>query len=220
MPNCPSARIIERVLAVSILIFVALSAAAQGQDVRRLNVNAGGGYTRSVGESDGRLSSGWNVTVGAGYNFNEPFGIVGEYSYNGLGVSGGALREIAQSEGNANVITLTANPTFRFGTRSTVGGYIIGGGGAYRRSVEFSRPTFATIIIIDPWWGHTGVTVIPAGTVLGSTSTWGAGWNAGGGVTFRIGGSDTKFYAEFRYHRAYTKNSNTELMPITFGLRW
>ncbi len=199
-------------LAVRSLIAVSfLQLVAQGQDVRRLNVNAGGGYTRSVGESDGRLSSGWNVTVGAGYNFNEPFGIVGEYSYNGLGVSDSAFRVLGLNEGKANVISLTANPTYRFGTRSTVGGYVIGGGGAYRRSVDFSKPTFATIVVVDPWWGYSGVGVIPTGTVLGSVSTWAGGWNAGGGVTFRLGGSDTRFYAEFRYHRAYTRNSNTEL---------
>jgi len=41
--------------------------------------------------------------------------------------------------------------------------------------------------------------------------------NVGGGVMF---GSHTKFFAEVRYHHMFTTNAATEIIPLTFGIRW
>jgi hypothetical protein len=33
-------------------------------------------------------------------------------------------------------------------------------------------------------------------------------------------GVRTKFFVEARYHHMFTTNSPTELIPLTFGVRW
>lgn len=204
-----------------ITVALATSVIAQNTSESRLTLNGGAGYTIMTGDSGNRLKDGWNVTVGAGYKVNDTFRITGEYSYFGLGVTDAVLIALRVPDGKANVISITGQSVFTFGENSTVGGYAIGGGGAYRRYVEFSRPTTAAINITDPWWGYDGPIVVSANTVIGSISSWGGGFNFGGGITFRLSSdSDVRIFAEYRYHRAYTSNLVTQLMPITFGLRW
>jgi hypothetical protein len=37
---------------------------------------------------------------------------------------------------------------------------------------------------------------------------------------FGLGESSANFYAEVRYHRAFTRNVETSVLPLTFGIRW
>ncbi len=204
-----------------ITVALATPVIAQSTSESRLTLSGGAGYTITTGDFGNRLTNGWNVTVGAGYKVNDTFSVVGEYSYFNLGVSEPVLLTLRVPDGKANVVSITGQSVVSFGTNSTVGGYVIGGGGAYRRYVEFSQPTTAVININDPWWGYDGPIVVSANTVLGSISTWAGGFNVGGGITFRLNSdSDVRIFAEFRYHRAYTRNLDTQLMPITFGVRW
>ncbi|HKX32520.1 MAG TPA: outer membrane beta-barrel protein [Blastocatellia bacterium] len=203
-----------------LLIAVPSPAAAQGSDVSGVAFSAGAGFVRVRGESDARLDNGWSVTAGAGYRFNQYLGVMGEYSYSGLGVADRALGTLRVPTGKASVLSLTANPTVHFGARSPVGAYLIGGGGLYRRRVNFDQPTTGPVVITDPWWGYNGPAAVPANTVIGAVSSWAAGWNLGGGVTFKLSGTRTRLFVEYRYHRAYTRNSQTVITPMTVGVRW
>jgi hypothetical protein len=44
--------------------------------------------------------------------------------------------------------------------------------------------------------------------------------NIGGGVTYRLGESGVKFYTGFRYHHASYRHVSTNIVPLTFGIRW
>ena len=97
---------------------------------------------------------------------------------------------------------------------------MIGGGGLYTRTVEFTRPTTAAVPFFDPWFGFFGTAFIPANRVIGTVTRHAGGWNAGGGLTFGIGHGGAKFYTEARYHWAGTEGRPIQIVPVTFGLRW
>ncbi len=207
--------------AISILLTIALPTHAQRSryyDESRITLNAGAGFTLPVDESKGRLDTGWHVTVGGGYYFNGTVGLTGEYSYHSLDVNNDSLVLLNVPSGDANLISLTGNLSGRFGTRSPVGGYIIGGGGAYRRHIEFDQPS-AGATITDKWFGDNIPTTVAPGTVLGSFTTWAAGVNFGAGITFGLGG-ETRLFVEWRYHHVFTPVRKTQYMPITVGVRW
>jgi hypothetical protein len=183
------------------------------------NFNFGGGVTPMVGADASRLNTGWNFVAGGGYNFTRSLGIVGEYMVNQSGVSNRVLQQLNVPGGSGNIWSLTANPTLRINPNGRFGGYLIGGGGLYTRTVEFTRPTTAAVDFFDPWFGF-GTAFVPANQVIGSVTRRAAGWNAGGGLTFGLGNMGAKLYTEARYHWADTAGRPIQIIPVTIGLRW
>ena len=47
-----------------------------------------------------------------------------------------------------------------------------------------------------------------------------AGYNFGGGLTYRVPFHHAKVYVEGRYHHANTDDLRTSVFPVSFGLRW
>jgi hypothetical protein len=210
-------RWLRTTLAGSFVFVCAATAQAQPQN---WNVEFASGISTTTGDIRSRLTKGPNIDLGAGYRFNETFELDGNFMFNGLGVSSQTLQQLKVPDGHARLISLTAGPKIHFPIASMVHGYVAGGGGWYRRTVEFTQPTVGLIDIIDPWWGYLGSAVVPANQVLGSVSenTWGA--NGGGGVAVELGHSGTEFFTEVRYHWAHTNPTRTTLVPITFGVRY
>jgi hypothetical protein len=206
--------------AILILIFTMTLGAQENTEWHHYNFNFGGGVTPTVGADSKRLDTGWNFVGGGGYNFNRAFGIVGEYMVNQMSVSSSALRQLNVPGGTGTIWSITANPTVRFNPNGRVGAYLIGGGGLYSRTVEFTRPTTAAVDFFDPWFGLFGTAFIPADQVIGTFTRRAAGWNAGGGITIGIGKTGAKFYTEARYHWAGTAGRPIQIVPVTFGLRW
>jgi opacity protein-like surface antigen len=191
------------------------------QNTNRFTFNAGAGFTEPVRFTEDRLSRGFNLNVGGGINFTPSFGLIGEFGYNDLGLTDAALAAANVPNGSTRVLSLTANPIFRFNPRGRFDVYAIGGGGWYRRTVEFTEPTIATVTAFDPFWGVFFPVAVPANQVIGSFSQNKPGLNAGGGISFSLrGDSNAKIYAEARYHYLFTDNVRTTLLPVTFGLRW
>jgi hypothetical protein len=98
-------------------------------------------------------------------------------------------------------------PTGDFGQRLDTGWHITGGGG------------FNLVTFFDPWFGF-GQSFIPTNQVLGRFSKSSGGYDAGAGLTFKLGSSGTSFYTEARYYYAPTEPTATEFVPLSFGLRW
>lgn len=206
---------------VCFLTMLFAASPAAGQPTNRWIFHVGAGFTEPVRYSSDRLNRGFNANVGAGVNFLPEFGLVGEFGFNHLGLSRGALAAAGVPDGSGRIYSLTANPIFRFNPRGRFDAYVIGGGGYYRRTVEFTAPTVTSVTAFDPYWGVFYPAVVPANAVLGSFSQNKAGLNAGGGVSVRLtGDSETKFFAETRYHYLYTTPLRTTILPVTFGLRW
>jgi hypothetical protein len=96
--------------------------------------------------------------------------------------------------------------------------YLIGGGGLYHRTQEFTAPTVDVITAFDPFFGFYPVTV-PANQILASNSVMKPGVNAGAGIAFGTKWR-AKFYAEARYHRMLFRDTHTDFIPVNFGFRW
>jgi opacity protein-like surface antigen len=187
---------------------------------RHFTFNVGGGVTPVVGDINKRLDTGWNFIAGAGWNFTQHFALDGEYQYNGLGLDNSVLREFNVPDGNAHMWSLTANAIYRIHPESRFGAYLIGGGGLYHRVVQFTRPTLAQELVVDPFFGFVFPVLVPANVNLGTFTSNAGGVNAGGGFTFKLPNSDAKLYLESRYHWAGTHNTATQILPVTLGLRW
>ena len=168
----------------------------------------GGGRTVVTG-SNGQLTGGTNFTMGGGYNFNPRAGLMLEFSDSWLGVTNNALDKNLASDGDADVWSVTLNPIWRFRVGGPVGGYIIGGGGYYQHRLRFFTPG----VINDPIFGP-----IPV-TFENDQNDDAGGVNIGAGLTFNLGWG-AKFFMEARYHHIFTPGYDTQIIPITFGLRW
>jgi len=200
-------------------LLLALPAAAQ--NTNKFTFNVGGGFTEPVRDTGERVDRGYNVNVGAGVNFVPAFGVIGEFGYNSLGVANTVLNAVGAPNGDARIYSLTVNPIVRFNPNGRFDFYAIGGGGYYRRTVEFTEPTTAVITAFDPFWGVFFPLAVPANSVLGSFTQNKGGWNAGAGITIQLkGDSNAKFFAESRYHYIYTTPIRTSILPVTFGFRW
>lgn len=190
-----------------------------GQEVSRFSFDVGGGFTQPVGGTGRRLDTGWNIRGGAGVNFSQYVGAMVQLDYNRFGINGATLNASGFPDGNVNVFSATLNPIVHLTPRSHVDVYLIGGGGLYRRTQEFTQPALATFTGFDPFFGfYRGA--VPTTQVLSSYTVNKPGVNGGAGIAF---GSKWhgKFFAEARYHRIFMGNdAHTDYIPVSFGFRW
>ncbi len=199
-------------------------------DECKVNTNIAMVINAPVSSSAQVVGTGWGIVGGAGYNFNHHNAIVGEFMWNRVYPSQGALQplqSVLQSKdlrANTDFYALTANYRFELPGRA-VGVYLIGGGGWYFRNTWLSTQVHSgTGNVCTPVWRWFGYTCT-SGTVnpnqppvTSSTNTLGA--NGGIGLTARVGEGPYRFYAEARYHYAPTKNMSTHFIAITLGIRY
>jgi hypothetical protein len=227
------------VSAVALLSVVTYSANAQAaptfserdtEDNPIGNVHLGTPIVIPVGDTAKAVHLGFGLNVGGGYNFTREHGLVGEFLWNNL---------LPTNEAQAKVRTALNDPTLNLSVRlfnltgnyryelrgKHLGAYFLGGGGLYYRHTHLSREeTTGNSIECTPawiWWGFscTSGTVTENQTV-GSWSATAPGYNGGIGFTFRVGDPPYRFYTESRYHYAPNKRINTQLIDITFGIRY
>jgi hypothetical protein len=196
-------------------LFVA--GAAVAQEVPRIAVSGGAGFTTGVGDAGERLDTGWNIRGGVGVNFSPHVGVMLDLGYDSMGIKSSELNNLGYGGGNLNVFSATVNPIVHLAPRSKADFYLTGGGGYYRMSQDFTQPGVVTGTGFDPFFGFYPVAV-GTNVVVSSYSVNKPGWDIGGGVAF---GSKWhgKFFAEARYNRIYIGNYYTEYIPVTFGFR-
>ncbi|HUQ93520.1 MAG TPA: outer membrane beta-barrel protein [Bryobacteraceae bacterium] len=198
-----------------------LGSPSQAQSTNRFNFHVGGGFTQPVQKAEGRVDLGWNAMVGGGVNFSPHTGIMAEFGFQNMDLTQRVLRAAGAPAGTTRVYSATLNPIIRFNPRGRFDSYAVGGGGFYRRTLEFTEPTIDVVTGFDPFYGVFFPVNVPSNIVLGSFSQNKGGLNIGAGVSFRVrGDSNAKFFAEARYHYIYTTPVRTTLLPVTFGFRW
>lgn len=193
----------------------------------------GGGFAAPIGnDTHGYNTWGYNLRVGGGWNFNKRLGALVEFSFIRTKVPGITLSYLSQSYkisplyGNINNWSFTIDPIFYQPITHSVGVYVTGGGGFYRKVTNFSTPV--PFIGCDYYYGCYASSV-PV-TVAHSSSNQG-GMDAGFGVYWKAFGeqSNAKLYMEARYVWIDSPNSSqsdpygsgTEgLIPVTFGVRF
>ena len=199
---------------------ILLASPGLAQTTSPFSFNIGAGFTEPSGPDHRRLDTGFNINAGVGFNFVPNVGVQAEFGYNQLGIKSSLLSTVGVPDGQARIYSATLNPIVRFNPTGRFDFYLIGGGGFYHRTVEFTQPTITSVVAFDPFFGFFPVNV-PANQVVASQEQNKAGLNIGAGVSARIkGDSNLKVYAESRYHYIFTNPIRTTVWPVTFGLRW
>ena len=179
----------------------------------------GGGFTTPVNPIGSRVDTGWNITAGAGYNVNHHFGMMLDFIYTENGINRRFLDQVQAPDGTTRIWGFTLNPIIHVTQEGPVDFYVTGGGGIYHRTVEYTQPVIAQGVFFDPWWGFYPA-AFGTNQVIGSYGQYKGGINGGVGMSFRLGSSKVKAFAEARYHHIYTRNVGTDIIPVTFGFRW
>src|SRR5581483_754249 len=132
-------KIMQSALACLAGVALALPAAAQGTN--HFTFNIGGGFTEPVQNTDSRANTGFNITAGGGVNFTPNLGLVGEFGFNDMDLSNRVLATAGVPAGTARIYSVTLNAIIHFNPHGRFDAYLIGGGGFYRRTIEFTQPT-------------------------------------------------------------------------------
>ncbi|HEY1801553.1 MAG TPA: outer membrane beta-barrel protein [Terriglobales bacterium] len=197
--------------------------AANAQEIPRWNFNVGGGVGFPLNSTADFANNGANFVVGGGPNLNHLLGLSAEFMWDDLPVKKSVVQQLQVPDASTRQYAVTLNAIFRVPTRGRLGFYAIGGGGWYHRSGELTAPTLVPGTVCPAfwvWWGSCVSGLFPANAVLASSSSDAFGGNIGGGVTLKIGEGNLKFYSEVRYHHAAHDHIDTDVLPLTFGLRW
>lgn len=179
----------------------------------------GGGFNTPIGDSGTYLTWGGNFTGGGGLRFSRRFSLVGEFSFFANKLPGAFVAAGGGQTGNAHIFALTADPIFDLFPSRTNSVYLVGGGGYYHKSTNFN------VLGGYDFYGY------PVFVTANSFSSNQAGFNGGFGLTHRLGGvygdGQMKLFAEVRYTWIATPKigtpnglGRTEIIPVTFGVRW
>jgi hypothetical protein len=202
-----------------VLLGAILIVPLQAQEEHKVIVDLGAGFVQPVGGTGRSLDPGWNIKGGVGYNFSSVVGAMVQLDYDSLGINSTTLSNLGFPGGDVHVFSATLDPIVHLTPHSHFDLYLIGGGGMYKRTQEFTQPGVATAVGFDPFFGFYQFGV-PTTDILASYSVVKPGVNGGMGIGLgsKWGG---KFYAEARYHRIFMGNNHhTDYVPVSFGFRW
>ncbi|HEX3435695.1 MAG TPA: hypothetical protein VHT24_02935 [Pseudacidobacterium sp.] len=192
----------------------------------------GGGFTAPVGNTThGWETYGYNLKLGAGWNFTKHFGTLLEYNFNRDKIPGSTLTQLAIASGssvpfggNVNLWSFTINPIYYLPVTAKAGAYVTGGGGFYRKVTNFTAPVLGINCYYFCYEGY-----FPT-TIAHSSSNQG-GLNIGVGFYWKAFGEDSnaKLFTEVRYTWVDSPVASNEdpygsgtssLIPVTFGVRF
>jgi len=179
----------------------------------------GGGFTSPINPLGSRIDNGWNISAGAGVNATHHVGVMVDFIFNQNGINPTSLGQAQAPDGSVRVWGFTLDPVFHVTQEGPIDFYVTGGGGIYHRTVEYTQPTLSQGTFFDPFFGFYPANFV-TNQVIGSFGQTKGGLDAGVGMSFKLGRAKVKAFAEARYHHIYTRNVATDLLPITFGLRW
>jgi len=200
----------------SLCFMAALPACAQFSNFTGF---VGGGFTTPINPIGSRLDTGWNIAAGAGVNANHHFGLMLDFMFNQTPINSSFLNQVQAPDGNVRVWGFTLDPVVHVTQEGPVDLYITGGGGIYHRTVEYTQPVIQSGVFFDPWFGYYP-SAFSSNQIIGSFGQYKGGIDGGVGMSFKLGSSRVKAFAEARYHHIFTRSVPTDILPVTFGLRW
>lgn len=209
-------RLVNQLVLTTLLCVVTLSATAQDQ---RWLFNIGGGPGFTLGNLSKFVNTGGNFVIGGGYNFSHIIGVDSEFMWQDLPINNSTKQLLHTPGASAGQYAWTFNPIVHIPVGERFGTYVIGGIGWYHRNGQTTTPGAG--VVCDPYWSWWyGCAIGTVDFVTGSRSQNSFGENIGGGFTIRLGESHAKIYTEIRYHHAGYNKVATQVLPLTFGLRW
>lgn len=210
----------KRTLLAVTTIGLALCMGVQAQeDKGSVAFQLGLGYTTAVGRGGTYLDPGWNLTYGAGYNFNSHFGTLIDFGYSRMGINSTTLNNIGVPGGDVGIMSFTLDPIVHLNGHGHFDVYLTGGGGLYHRTQEFTQASVTNGVGFNPYFGFYP-TVVPVTQILSSYSVNKPGWDAGIGIAVGTRWHG-KLYAEAKYNEMYNGHGyHTAYLPVSFGFRW
>jgi len=187
-----------RLFAAGLLAAVSMwPATVIAQKARATSLGVGGGFTMPTGDYSDCCSSGFNV--GGFVQWRQPdqvFGVRGEVLYNRNDMKDEWINDLGGDSGNTGILSFDVDGVLEVAPReSSMGWYLLAGVGMYQ--VKTSVSVF--------------------GSSASDTQSE-LGFNAGGGLTFRMGGAN--LFVEGRWHNVKVDNATYAFLPLTVGLRW
>lgn len=195
---------------------------------QKLALEFAGSFTTAAGSTRHYQKSGWNYQMGGGYNFNRRLSVPLEYSFNRMDIPQPLINSIFDTPtnefvtGHTHLWSITAEPTWHYFNTEHLGGYIVGGGGFYRKLTVLKGGISANgCMLLYPCITHD--------TALSNNA---GGLNIGTGFAWRPSDEyQAKFFIEARYtwidnqpgptNRLYPPaNFRTAYFPSTNGVRW
>jgi len=178
------------------------------------------GAATPTSDISSRLSTGWNVDAGVGYEFNSWLSLFGDFAFARMGVPADVLQESSAPDGHGRILALTVDPKVQFPLTSHLRGFVIGGAGWIHRTVMLTSPDVQYVDSYDPYYGDLGPEAIAVDQVLSSTTRNALGGDLGGGVSYPVPSIGAEVFASVRYYYAPTTPRVTAMIPVTFGIRF
>jgi hypothetical protein len=179
-------------LSAALALATAVTAGAAGaQGTRPFSLGVSGGLSVPMGDFGDAYNAGFNVSGHLGLQSSAlPVGLRFDLGYNRWELDGFDAN-LRSLAGIANVMLNFPRPS-----GSTVRPYVSGGLGIY--NTKLSRDVTGGTVSTD---GETNV-----------------GLNVGAGLDFGLSGIST--FVEARFHSVFTDVSNTNFVPVVFGIRF
>jgi len=186
-----------------------------------LTFEGGGGFNAPIGNDIPFITWGGNFTVGGGYRFDKHISVLAEYQFMDDKLPGGLIADAGAQGGHAHIWSLTLDPVIDLFPNRKNDIYVTGGGGFYRKVTSFTDPEEVEECYYFCEVGTENV-------VVSHFSSNQGGLNFGVGITHKLGSDEhLKAFAEARYVWLDTPGLGTtdglgatELLPVTFGVRW
>ena len=192
-------------------VALASAQAAGAQD--RFVFEGGVGAGLPSGTASSHLNPGFSFMLGGGWKFTPQVMGLLEYGYVRSSLTDSALSAAGQLDGYNRYWSLTINPRYYLRKTGRWNGYVTGGYGLYSRRLAFTDPSQA-VPICDPFYGFCDSSGAP---IVAEFTNYNGGVNAGGGLTYALGESGFKVFADARYHR-FLSHINDEFVTISIGL--
>jgi len=214
---------------VAAALVLAVAAAAPAQE-QRVDVQVGGGVTLPAGSITQRFETGWHLTGGAGWSFNEHLGLRLDYTHSRERLVGTALPQ-AFVGGQHRVDSLELDVRWRLGPAAPARVELLAGPGLFRRRTEISSVSdyVPGPSVCDPWLQVCAEGPVSTDGILGSRSSTDPGFNLGAAVDIPIWRS-ARLFIELRWRFVWgdvyglpgepSVRSNSSYFPLSFGLRF
>jgi len=225
-----------------LFVFCGLAASASAQDATQGSSQSGlGRYTINFGGGPGIgrtyvanfVGNSVQATVGVGYKLNRLFSVDAEYMYYDLDLRQSVKQGQSLPDATGRLQSASLNGIVNVPKHiGKFGAYGIFGVGFDDRSVSANKQLLEPGTVCQPtysrWWGINCVDYNPQSPptvsfaqTLSSYSRVAGSFNYGGGLTYQLQSwHHAKLYFEYRYHKAYQADAETEVWPVTVGFRW
>jgi opacity protein-like surface antigen len=209
-----------RRISLPLLISLLFIAPLQAQDfLKHVTAEVGAGFSFPVGTTANHNEMGFNFVASGGPRFNDHLSLSLDFSLHYFELKNSFTSPTTGADlslgSNMRLWSLTLNPAYVFIKKERVSSYVTGGYGLYNRRLLLAATGAIPAVACDQFW-EVCISSVPQ-MVSGNPSPYKGGFNAGGGVAF---GVTNKFFVEIRYHRMFTANAPTQIIPLTFGIRW